>query len=309
MWDETLAKLLGSSREPRVVMNDYFHNHYTEQMPVQEKGEDFDSFSSRIIAWVISRPFIQPEPGGFTVQRENISQADLENPISLRKDFGKIQIIFKLANIHLTPAKPSYTGGSWHIDGQANEAICATALYYYDSDNISEPLLAFRQQVDAGSDLMYEQFYLSDVIEAIYGIEKDGPALQGLGSVVTSEGRLLTFPNIMQHRAGPFRLADPSKPGHKKILALFLVDPHQPIISTANVSCQQKSWWDDQVRKIGPLGMIPSEMTEHVLELVDDFPVSMKVAKEQRLELMNERKCFTAGHSGSFGNLKHICSP
>jgi hypothetical protein len=35
----------------------------------------------------------------------------------------KIQVIAKLANIHLTPEKPEYQGGSWHVEGQLNEHI------------------------------------------------------------------------------------------------------------------------------------------------------------------------------------------
>lgn len=33
------------------------------------------------------------------------------------KDQG-LQVIVKLANIHLTPEKPAYKGGSWHVEGQ-----------------------------------------------------------------------------------------------------------------------------------------------------------------------------------------------
>jgi hypothetical protein len=39
----------------------------------------------------------------------------------------RIQVIVKLANIHLTPENPSYEGGTWHVEGQLNEHICATA--------------------------------------------------------------------------------------------------------------------------------------------------------------------------------------
>lgn len=59
-----------------------------------------------------------------------------------------LQIIFKLANIHLTPETPEYGGGSWHVEGALNEHICATALYYYDQQNITESHIAFRQSVD-----------------------------------------------------------------------------------------------------------------------------------------------------------------
>ncbi|EFY87261.1 hypothetical protein MAC_06709 [Metarhizium acridum CQMa 102] len=48
------------------------------------------------------------------------------------------------SQVHLTPDKPSYDGGSWHIEGQLNEHICATTLFYYDCHNITESRLAFR---------------------------------------------------------------------------------------------------------------------------------------------------------------------
>ena len=65
-------------------------------------------------------------------------------------DFGEqgLQVIVKLANIELTPEKPTYDGGSWHVEGQLNERICATALYYYDCQNIADSYLAFRHRTD-----------------------------------------------------------------------------------------------------------------------------------------------------------------
>jgi hypothetical protein len=154
-----------------------------------------------------------------------------------------LQIIVKLANIDLTPEKPDYEGGNWHVEGQLNEHICATALYYYDNENITNSHLAFRQScIDSTLEMGYEQDE-HDFMSAVFGCEPDGPAVQEVGSVLCKEGRLLTFPNILQHRILPFKLADATKPGHRKILALFLVDPGIRIISTANVPPQQRDWW------------------------------------------------------------------
>jgi hypothetical protein len=61
---------------------------------------------------------------------------------------NRLQFIVKLANIHLTPEKPRYDGGSWHFEGQINEHICATSLFYYDCENVTESRLAFRTIVD-----------------------------------------------------------------------------------------------------------------------------------------------------------------
>jgi hypothetical protein len=95
-----------------------------------------------------NRVLRQPEP-------TFVSYADLEplpmyRPINLREKFAEqgLQVIFKLANIHLTPEDPSYDGGSWHIEGSLNEHICATALYYYDSENVTDSHLEFRQSYD-----------------------------------------------------------------------------------------------------------------------------------------------------------------
>ncbi|RYC85143.1 hypothetical protein BFJ63_vAg11989 [Fusarium oxysporum f. sp. narcissi] len=61
---------------------------------------------------------------------------------------SQIQVIVKLANIHLTPEKPVYNGGSWHTEGLLNEHIVSTALYYYDSENITDCTLNFRTCAD-----------------------------------------------------------------------------------------------------------------------------------------------------------------
>ena len=41
--------------------------------------------------------------------------------LDLREVYGKhgrpLQIIVKLANIELTPEKPKYEGGTWHVEG------------------------------------------------------------------------------------------------------------------------------------------------------------------------------------------------
>ena len=80
-------------------------------------------------------------------------------------------------------------------------------------------------------------------METIYEIEQGSSRAKELGIVLTREGRLIAFPNVLQHRVWPFTLRDNSRPGHRKILALFLVDPYIPVISTANVPPQQLDWW------------------------------------------------------------------
>lgn len=134
-------------------------------------------------------------------------------------------------------------------------------------------------------------------LEKIYGGMNEGPTVQEVGSVLCKEDRLITFPNILQHRVQRFELADTTKPGHRKILALFLVDPHIRVISTANVPPQQREWWGDRLNTDfagteKALGKLSNELKNKVFEGVDDFPIGMEEAKEIRLRLMDERKIY-----------------
>ena len=126
-----------------------------------------------------------------------------------------------------------------------------------------------------------------------------------------------------QHRVSPFELADPTKPGHRRFIALWLVDPHKRIISTANVPPQQLSWWAESlvgkdiaasepnhkttnltpeiVRLLQendaqiPVSSVEGKLPEEVLAMIQEhvpkeaLPMSLEEAKEYRLKLMEER--------------------
>ena len=82
-----------------------------------------------------------------------------------------------------------------------NERICATALYYLDSENITSSNLSFRMQTSA---YMNDEYEIGQDayhwMEQVYGTNLGGgnsPCLQNYGSVETLEGRLLAFPNVL----------------------------------------------------------------------------------------------------------------
>jgi hypothetical protein len=192
-----------------------------------------------------------------------------------------------------------------------NEQICATALYYYDSVNITESRLAFRQQSceEDTVDIGYNQ---NDHVWAkpVFGLENDDSCVQDVGDIVCKEGRLITFPNILQHRVQPFELEDHGKPGHRKLLVLFLVDPNIRIISTANIPPQQRDWWSEELTATGCFKQLAAELQEKVFDSVDDFPIGLDEAKEMRLKLMDERREFVVlqndgFHSATFSLCEH----
>ncbi|KAK4634837.1 hypothetical protein CLAFUW4_00328 [Fulvia fulva] len=239
----------------------------------------------------LKNPSIEPS-------QEQIAEGDAameEERKRLQNVFQKqgMQVIVKLANIHLTPDRPTYDGGSWHIEGQLNEHIAASALYYYDTENITDSYLAFREGVDKDELNDYEQSECYALME-IYGIRNYwGNAIQVLGMTNTREDRLLVFPNVLQHRVSPFELKDKAKPGHRKLLALFLVDPFIRIPSTSNVPPQQREWWARAMEEKGTLSQkLPMELVDQIIEDVEDFPITLEEAKELRGQLIEERKVY-----------------
>ncbi|MFD3992873.1 DUF4246 domain-containing protein [Streptomyces sp. NPDC058583] len=210
--------------------------------------------------WENRRPVI-PDAPAFTAPEV----PDASARVDLR---GRgLQVIVKLATIHLTPEKPEYAGGSWHVEGMLNERIVSTGIYYWDSENITESRLSFRAALD---DPEYEQND-DNGLRDVYGLEDEDALNQMLGSASTPAGRCLAFPNVLQHRVGSFRLTDPTRAGHRKILAFFLVDPSERIVSTSDVPPQQP--WSDT-----------STMT-------------LDQAKDFREQLMRERKFFVDEHN------------
>ncbi|KAL1408398.1 hypothetical protein Q8F55_005210 [Vanrija albida] len=192
-----------------------------------------------------------------------------------RQEKRKRLVIVQFTNIELTPEKPEYHGGKWHVEGLINERICATALYYYDVDNVTPSRLSF------GST---NPWYPHNAPN--YNKEEDGQGHLDLGSVQTREGRLLAFPNVFLHKVEPFELVDKTRPGHRKLVALFLVDPMTPVLSTANVPPQQKEW--------SPLlGTVGRHLSQELVEEIESYfegPFDRAEALRLRDELIAKRR-------------------
>ncbi|KAJ7125245.1 hypothetical protein C8R44DRAFT_619495 [Mycena epipterygia] len=218
---------------------------------------------------------------------------------ALEKDFSPIslsgrtiQCIVKLANIHLTPEKPEYAGGSWHVEGRSS-------TFYYDEDNISESTLSFRVSTAAPA-----YHYQDDdmCMETLYNMERGGQCVQDLGSMITKQGRALAWPNLFQHRVSPFHLNDPTKPGHRKILAFFLVNPAKdPIVSATDVPPQQAEWmWnamaDTMVDPHSTTANLPPELYECIQEQLSETLMTRAEAEMYRQRLMSERTSFLVQH-------------
>ncbi|KAI0668068.1 hypothetical protein C8Q78DRAFT_1081473 [Trametes maxima] len=233
-------------------------------------------------------PFVPPQVG--------------DRCVSLSLKGRTIQVIVKLANILLTPEKPEYPCGSWHVEGMTNERIVATGVYYYACENISESRLSFCATV--GSQNPYAtDFHEQDDNKGCmvaYGFGAGSDLNQTLGHIVAEEGKCVAFPNVYQHQVQPFRLADPTRPGHRKILCFFLVDPFHKILSTSDVPPQQEDWWDDEL--IGSVMPALQCLPEELYDAVSDDArrpgtISRQEAEQLREKFMEERSDFSIYHS------------
>jgi hypothetical protein len=252
--------VLTDLRNPRPARIKAGVNSWYVDEPVLAPDNDDDdavrAWQAAWADWMQNRRPVPPDAPPFT------APAQLDDSARVELRGRRLQVIVKLATIHLTPDKPAYPGGSWHVEGMMNERIVSTGIYYWDSENITHSRLSFRAAVGEPE---YEQNDRKGVGE-VYGVEDEDAMNQVLGSAETRDGRVLAFPNILQHYVDPFRLADPSRPGHRKILVFFMVDPSVTIVSTSDVPPQQP--WSPT-----------STMT-------------LEQAKEFRRELMQERKFF-----------------
>ncbi|KAF7328873.1 hypothetical protein MVEN_02517000 [Mycena venus] len=262
--------------------------------------EDEDEWNEKFWAKI---PKILPEAKDYTGQLESQFM-----PVSLR---GRtIQCIIKLANIHLTPEQPEYAGGSWHVEGMVNEHIVASGIYYYDEENITESMLSFRVAVGEPS---YHGQDDSDCMRMLYDMDRDSDLIQDLGAVVTKAGRALSWPNIFQHCVSPFELADPSKPGHRKILAFFLVDPTKdPIVSATDVPPQQAEWAGEAFEEAcrdptSVLGVLPQELRDLVKDRFPTTVMTLKEAEAYRLRLMKERTSSVKSHAREYIRTFNMC--
>ncbi|KAL0575762.1 hypothetical protein V5O48_006205 [Marasmius crinis-equi] len=293
LWDDCLSYFgFDDSRHRVYCTGDGPQYEYPlgEERPVgsDEENEEDDERDEQ---WRRdNRVLVQPEPEEY----EPCDPAVLRH-VNLRKDWkGEgLQINVKLTNIELRPGDTeSFEGGSWQVEGQLNEHICASAVYCYEQSNVTESRLAFRQLTNP-QDLQEMDPPEDDIggIETLFGIRQHGPCVQTLGSVVMKEGRLLVFPNVLQYQVQPFELADRTKPGYRKILAIYLVDPYIRTLSTANVPPQQSDWWAEGFRKDAStrLSRLPVELMDKVVQMTDEWPISLGEAKKIKKDLLSRR--------------------
>ncbi|KAL8992781.1 MAG: hypothetical protein Q9169_006840 [Polycauliona sp. 2 TL-2023] len=241
-----------------------------------------------------------PEPGPYRSYTSRLRSAkptkDGNLPTSVRVDLQKefwdigVQAVIQVSSIDLDRERPEYPGGDWHVQGRLNERICATVLYCYSCENLSEASISFRHRCDSEDLMSLNSLAETTAAEDVYGVKHDEPAVQEHGSVVIQEGRAISFPNVFQTKINPIKLLHPAKTGHLKLFVVHLIDPNRRIMSTSMVPCQRRDWWAHEIHQKSPvLRRLPRELFDRIIEMVDDFPISATKAEELRKEMEQER--------------------
>ncbi|KAL8715219.1 MAG: hypothetical protein Q9220_001177 [cf. Caloplaca sp. 1 TL-2023] len=247
-------------------------------------------------------PLPNREPGAFRSPEERARPEYLgsrKNPhikqptVNLRKEFrtAGLQFVLEVASIDLHPEKPSFPSQEWHVQGLPSERICATVLYVYDSSNISEGSISFRQRVSNDEPIWFNAVIPTTAdTEFVFGIKDGGYMVLEAGDVAIRSGRVICFPNTFQTRLNEIRLQDPSCAGSCKILTLHLIDPRRRIISTAMVPQQRRDWWAAELREtVDALRVLPPEVFDMIIDAVQDYPISVHDAKIMKQESLAER--------------------
>ena len=141
--------------------------------------------------------------------------------------------------------------------------------------------------------------------------------MQDIGSVITKTHRCVAFPNVDQHKVQPFHLEDPTKPGHRKILVFFLVDPTQRVPSATDVAPQQHGWVTEAMHGAGQnsaFAKLPVELLT-MISNENDGTMTRVEAERYREELMSERTVFIEKNDSAYfgmvcthtGPVKALC--
>ncbi|KAF8147743.1 hypothetical protein K438DRAFT_2027622 [Mycena galopus ATCC 62051] len=119
------------------------------------------------------------------------------------------------------------------------------------------------------------------------------------------------FPVVLLR--GITELADPSKTGHRKILAIFLANhTKDPVVSVTDVPPQQADWtaeaFEDACRRpASVLGALPQELRDLVMDYFPETVMTLTEAHAYRLELMKERTANVEAHSGEYVQTFNMC--
>ncbi|KAJ6780655.1 hypothetical protein PWT90_01315 [Aphanocladium album] len=212
--------------------------------------------------------------------------------ISLRDGFKYrgLQVYVEISTIKvdadgaISPDSVHYL--SWNLNGNRNERIVATSLICLRRDNIHSVSggISFRTEtkLNTWEDMPKSRQNSNEEVTAgpssapatapaappLPGTRERVPVFQELGTVKLPEGRVVTYPNTLQHKFETPQLKEPGRTGCIQFMQIHLVDPHYIVCSTRYVPPQNLEWWKESIEyeRFRVENGLPHEITYYILE-------------------------------------------
>ncbi|KAJ2603237.1 hypothetical protein EV177_006711 [Coemansia sp. RSA 1804] len=234
--------------------------------------------------------YTEPVPQDFTKPDRPLP---LPPTYSLRGE--ELQVVIGMETTYLTSDNPKHGKSEWQNSGNFNDKIVATAIWYYDVENVDisdiqfrDPVGTYEQHNMIGSIL--EKVIFHHAYKAVYEDIGQGYGYsQPVGTTGITSGRVVCFPNSYQHLEPSVELADPSQCGHVRKLYFHLVHPGIRILSTSIVAPQQQEWWAETAFSVPPLNSLPAELQVMIQQRVDE-PMSLEEAYEEYAGTSGQRR-------------------
>lgn len=273
-----------------------------------------------------NKPIVAPDKGRALYNVEGHISLRHRYNLDIRDSFREegLQLLIQMQSIDLEPDTDGFVQEDWDMEGQLNEHIVAGAIFPFDVENIEGPRIEFRQaevideklyqyheeerrlgrywNIDYESaKAMGKSLFMEDqVLEEILGVKKGDLnnivrhewGYKNVGSVAATKGRLITFPNVLEHRLQSLKLTDTTKAGHYRMMKLFLVDPNYRICSTSNVPPQQFDWWAREVTLDLVVNgkLVSREIANEIMDYVEGWLMKWPEARRHRTAQLRERR-------------------
>lgn len=130
LWDQTLLAAISANDTKNRLDWDIKYDFDEEDVPpgTFDPEDDEDTQWEKTEEWkteMRQSTVVLPDAGDYVPFLERAKPYEEEDKgvleVNLIDEFAEekgLQVIVKLASIYLTPEKPKYPGGSWHIEGQ-----------------------------------------------------------------------------------------------------------------------------------------------------------------------------------------------
>ncbi|KAK0481479.1 hypothetical protein IW261DRAFT_1470891 [Armillaria novae-zelandiae] len=222
LFEHTLSDLHRNNPLPQRIPGRSWYSQWSEPEPPEfsDDEEGWALYELDMWHWMSHRPINLPD-----IPKDGY-QGGLEERKHIVKLGGRrLQVVISASETRLVRG---YHGSiePWRVEGMKNERIVACGFLYTSVENVVNSSIEFRMAVT------YPRGFNAGDNGATFrtwGMRDAAPCHQYIGDVPIRQGAAIVFPNIYQYRHTPIQLADPSRPGHRRM-------------STSSVPPQQKAW-------------------------------------------------------------------